>query len=293
MVVPGGGFAKTQEAMRQFDEVVQWAIDENSRIGYFAALYRGVTRGIYGWLYAPTFDPDDPGRVGGMNGFFEDAERLDHFVGAFAQRFYDAWRQRDTLDATHPWAVHFAQCERRRRITINQYLLTGANAHMNFDLPMAATRIAGEFEDAATDLPLFRSLQTLRGDFDRINDVLGFQVETLQEAAREVSPVLRLGRFLAKRTAQAVEIAIAWFRAAAWKNAESLIQRPTVDSSALVSGLDPEELAAEVGRWGEAIGKPAWYLRPPIALVAAFEPRSARKVIRSLLMADADEFRWP
>lgn len=300
------GFTHIETAMHHFDEVVQWSIDNNSRIGYFAALYRAVTRGIYGWLYAPVPDPNNPGRLGGSNGMFQDSARMDEFVGAFAIRYYDAWCNRDTLGEDDPWGVHFKQCTKRRRLTVNQYLLSGANAHMNFDLPMAAVRVARENEHQDDDVPLFRSMQRLRGDFDRINDVLGSQVGSLQAAALTVSPVLRIGEALANRTAQCIEIAINWYRAAAWDHARELINRPDPVAAAsprgprtaagelhLLEALDPADLERRVASWGRLIGKPRWYVALGFWIISRFEPRQPRKVIRALLMDDADHFTWP
>ena len=58
------------QVIRQLDDIIDWSIRNDSRLGYFAALYRKVTLQV---------------KSGITDGFFEDAERMERLDVIFAK----------------------------------------------------------------------------------------------------------------------------------------------------------------------------------------------------------------
>lgn len=63
------------EVVSALDDVVERALRDGNRIGYFAAVYRTVTVQV---------------RTGLEDGFFDDADRMEQLAVRFANRFLDA-----------------------------------------------------------------------------------------------------------------------------------------------------------------------------------------------------------
>ena len=154
------------EIVVDLTEIVEWARENGSRIGYFAAMYRKVTLAIKEAIDA---------------GEFEDAERMSRLDVVFAQRYIDAYRAFTAgKPPTDSWKVALDGAGRWRPIII-QHLITGMNAHINLDLGIAAATVAPGAEFAA-----------LEGDFKRINAVLSRLVDGFTADVAEVSPWIGL-----------------------------------------------------------------------------------------------------
>lgn len=172
--------------------IVGAARDRDSPIGYFAAMYLGVTRVV---------------RNGIDDGIFTTPDRLARLTSVFAQRYLDAW-------ATHSTGGRPSACWRAAfdaagswRPTVLQHLLLGMNAHINLDLGVATAEVADG-----------RSIDELRADFDQINGVLAGLVESIQAELDRVSPFYRFVNDVAGSADRAViNFSIARARAEAWK----------------------------------------------------------------------------
>lgn len=278
----------TGQAMDEFERIALEATRMNggagSRVGYFAALYHGVTKSMIGPIRFR------PGVVGpGEGPFFDDAARLDEFVGIFAGRYFDAYHQRDTLDPGHPWKLHFDYCE-DPNATILQILASGANAHMVLDLPMAAIATA-----QASGVPI----QDLQGDFNRINQVLSWQILACQQQVLDVSPVLKLINRVPKLSAWLVRQLIGWARNLAWSNALTVKPEPTMLGSAVSEAETEQELRDAVGGWSRVIARPPLPIHLVMRyLVAPFEKAPVEQIIRHLMIVELpddllDELRRP
>ena len=119
----------------EFDEVLDWAVAQRSPLGYFPAVYRGVTCTIRDQIAA---------------GKFDDGERMTRFDVCFANRYLQAfhgWRAGQNI--TGAWAVSY-EAASNSNLTILQHLLLGVNAHMNLDLGCAASTVAPGTELAVT-----------------------------------------------------------------------------------------------------------------------------------------------
>jgi hypothetical protein len=164
---PVPGLARTiDEVIAQLDEIIARAIREQSRLGYFAALYRKVTINV---------------KEGIAKGRFENGPRMERLDVTFANRYLEAMDQfRRGQKPTQCWLVSFKAAAAWRPIIL-QDLLLGMNAHINFDLGIAAAETCPGDE-----------LPSLQHDFDEINNVLAALVAQVESEINEVSPWINL-----------------------------------------------------------------------------------------------------
>ena len=144
--------------------IVQDAIDSGSRHGYFAALYHRVTVAV---------------RTGIRAGAFSDNARMERLDVIFANRYIDAYERHTRGDAPSlSWQAAFVAAG-RPDLSVLQHLLLGMNAHINLDLGIAAATVTRGGD-----------LDSLHGDFNRINDVLASLLPIVEGQLREMSPEL-------------------------------------------------------------------------------------------------------
>lgn len=185
------------EILVRMDANIARCVREQSRLGYFAVLYRGVTARVRDRI---------------VHGEFDDPQRMERLVAVFASRYLNA------LDAywaggspPHCWRVAF-RCGDLRRPIVLQHLLLGMNAHINLDLAIAAAQVA-----PGDQLP------ALERDFDRITDLLNQMIDDVQGRIDRISPWLRVIDLVGGRTdEQLVGFAIGEARRIAWQAAQSL-----------------------------------------------------------------------
>jgi len=190
--------AKTiDEVIDQLTAIVKWSKANNSRQGYFAALYRKVTIQV---------------KKGIQDGFFDDGLRMERLDVIFANRYIYACYQHHTGQIpTQSWVRAFDATERWWPIVL-QHLLMGMNAHINLDLGIAAAETVPQ-ED----------LQHLKGDFDKINQVLASLVGGVQNELAEIWPILGiLNRFIGSVQTAIINFSMENARDAAWSFAETL-----------------------------------------------------------------------
>jgi hypothetical protein len=207
----GEGF---EDVLAEMDAVVESCIRRGSRAGYFAALYRAVTRTVQARAAA---------------GEFEDPEQMRAFVGAFARRYldaFDAWSGgRATTEA---WAAAFAAAQRWRPMVL-QHVMLGINAHINLDLAV----VTAEAADARG------GLAPIAHDFDQVNELLASLVAAGQAAVGSVSPwVGLLDRVGGRADTELVRFSLVQARAAAWRAAQRLVPLDVGGRSAAVAVLD-------------------------------------------------------
>jgi hypothetical protein len=154
------------EVLGILDPLILEFRERRSRLAFFAALYRGVTLRV---------------QLGIARGEFEDGARMDAFDAAFANRYFAALEIH--LAGGKPpraWQVAF-NAQGRSGVIVLQHLLLGMNAHINFDLPLAALEIAPG-----------ASLPALEADFFAINQILAALLDPAQAALGEFSPLLNI-----------------------------------------------------------------------------------------------------
>ena len=185
------------EVINQLTAIVEWSKDNNSRMGYFAALYRKVTIQV---------------KEGIQTGIFEDGPRMERLDVIFANRYIHACYQYQTgQKPTESWVRAFDVTERWWPIVL-QHLLMGMNAHINLDLGIAAAETVPPEE-----------LQNLKGDFEKINEVLASLVGSVQNELAEIWLLLGiLNRYLGSVEKAIINFSMEKARDAAWSFAEEL-----------------------------------------------------------------------
>lgn len=233
--------ATIEELLDRLRALTERYASEGSRLGYFSALYYLMT-----------------GRVaeGMVSGRFQQPDRMQRLACHFASRYLAAVSQFDAgLQPPASWLVAFEAAARWKPLIL-QHLFLGMNAHINFDLGIAAAEVAGG-----------SGLAAARQDFEEINDVLAELMDDVQDRIGRVSPWMRLVDLAGGRTDEAVmNFSMQKARAAAWSVAESFVSIDDVQREAAGRSLD-----ARVARFAKVI------VRPGFLIAAASFPARLRE----------------
>ncbi|MBN3584369.1 hypothetical protein JYB64_18385 [Algoriphagus aestuarii] len=182
------------DVLLRMDQIVSECRYENSRIGYFAILYRHVTRRI---------------KEGIQRMEFEDNPRMEKLDVLFAGRFidaYDLWKK--GVKPTQSWSEAFEASNSKKHLVL-QHLFLGINAHINLDLGIAAAETVGS-----------EPLLGIQKDFNQINSILAELVDGVKSNISKVSPVFGMLIPLAKgRDEMLLDFSIQLARNGAWKYA--------------------------------------------------------------------------
>lgn len=216
------------DVIQQLTAIVDWSKQNSSRIGYFAALYRKVTIQV---------------KKGIEENFFDDGPRMERLNVIFANRYIHAYYQYLTGQLpTRSWMRAFDQTERWWPIVL-QHLLLGMNAHINLDLGIAA----------AETVPV-EELSGLKGDFDKINQILASPVGDVQDELAQIWPLLGLmNRFLGSVQTAIINFSMEKARDAAWSFAETLSPLSAAQRQQAIWDKD-EAVAA----FSDVISHPGW-----------------------------------
>ena len=218
------------EVIVELDQIILRARTERSRLGFFATLYRNVTIQV---------------KAGIAAGLFEDGPRLEKLDVTFANGYLaalDAFRNGRPLSKC--WLVSFQMAAQWPPIIL-QHLLTGLNAHINFDLGIAAQAVAPGVE-----------LASLEHDFNQINAILGAMVAKVRSDVEEVSPWINfLDRLAPSAENQFINFSLDKARASAWLVANIVNSTPPEQLARKLSILDDG-----VAMLGSLIGSPKEWL---------------------------------
>lgn len=152
------------EVIERLEGIIKQAMDQGSRLGYFAALYNRVTQQV---------------RDGILRGDFEDNQRMERLDVIFANRYLAAYDEHQAgALPSRSWQQAFAAAGRDDLLVLH-HLLLGMNAHIDLDLGIAAASV-GSVE----------AFPGLKSDFDRINQVLASLVSPVEVENTEILPVL-------------------------------------------------------------------------------------------------------
>lgn len=192
------------EVLAQTDEIIFQTRREQSRLGYFATLYRNVTIKV---------------KAGIAAGMFEDGPRMARLDVTFANRFlaaYDSYRRGER--PSRCWLVAFEAAATWPPIIL-QHLLLGINAHINFDLGIAAQQVAPG-----------AALLSLQHDFDQINNILGGMIVKVRSDVEEVSPWIKyLDQINPRAEDEFINFSLGKARQSAWLVAMMLNSTPPAD----------------------------------------------------------------
>ena len=191
------GAQTIDEVIERLDEIIDRAIGEESRIGFFAALYRKVTLKV---------------QEGIQIGRFENGPLIERLDVIFANRYLSALssflqRQRPT----NCWMVAFEAAGTFRPIIL-QHLLLGINAHINFDLGIATAQTAPGSQ-----------ITSIKRDFDEINKILAGLMLEVENEINQVSPWINFLDHIDPSLDRAIiNFSLDKAREAAWNNAVQL-----------------------------------------------------------------------
>jgi hypothetical protein len=201
------------EVLQRLDEIIFTCRQAGDRLGYFATLYRNVTIKI---------------KEGISAGIFDDGPRMERLDVAFASRYLvalEAFRKNEPV--SNCWRVAFQTAGNYWPLII-QHLLVGTNAHINFDLGIAAAAVAPGDELAA-----------LRPDFNRINDILSGMILKVRTDVESVSPWIKfIGRLAPTTEDKIINFSLGKARASAWLVAAMVNSTPPQKLGTKLSILD-------------------------------------------------------
>jgi hypothetical protein len=242
------------EVLDRLDSIVQSSIARGSRIGYFAAMYRMVTAQV---------------KEGILNGRFEDGPRMERLDVRFANRFieaYDAYSRKG--QCSQCWRIAFDAAERQEPLVL-QHLLLGMNAHINYDLGIAAA-----------DTCPGAALEPLHRDFNVINDILASLIDEVKGDLDAVSPWIGwLDRLGGRATDVIIRFSMNQARSFAWRFAVSLSQADSDDRVKLVINKDAETTL--LGH--DILRPPGWVLRSAIWFIGLRESNDVADITQHLL----------
>ena len=187
------------DVIGQLDIIIEWAKENESKLGYFPALYRKVT-----WRV----------KDGIIRNEFEDSARMEKFDVIFANRYLTAFEKyHNQHDPVRAWDHAFDAAHRWKPIIL-QHLMLGMNAHINLDLGIAAA----ETVDALGD-----SLLDMKHDFFLITDILIEMIDHVQNEISQVWPLMRLlDRIAGEKDELIAAFGLDVSRNRAWKTARAL-----------------------------------------------------------------------
>jgi hypothetical protein len=210
------------QVLARLNGILDDALRQGARIGYFAALYERVTTNVRRALVA--------GNV------FQDNARMERLDVVFANRFLDAWEANVAgRKPSRSWQAAFALLDDPAPLVV-QHLLVGMNAHINLDLGIAAATVA----------PTPAELQALWPDFKTINQVLARLVKVVEDELGEISPRLqRIEDFAPSLEDRLFDFGIDVARDFAWDLAKELADTPPGGWDACIAERDA--IVAELG----------------------------------------------
>lgn len=190
-------FQSIDEVIQRLDEIIAECLQNSSPLGIFAVVYWKTTIRI---------------KEGILAGRFENAARMERMDVIFASRYLDAYQQfLENKRPTQVWETAFNAAGLTNLVALQQLFL-GMNAHINFDLGIAAAEAVGN-----------DGLAGLEKDFFVVNDILFEQIDEMQDEISSISPLLFLLDWFGKRDDERFsEFNIKETRAFAWGVAKSL-----------------------------------------------------------------------
>lgn len=239
-----------EEVLIYMDHIVAECKSHSSRIGYFAVLYRQVTRRV---------------RDGILAGEFEDNPRMEVLDVLFAKRFIDAYELwKAGKNPTESWRLAF-EASKNSSLLVLQHLFLGINAHINLDLGIAASEtMAG------------KDLIGIQGDFNKINSLLAELVDGVKANLSTISPIFGWLIPLAKgRDEMLLNFSIQLARDGAWKYAGEYHADSNKD-------FQVKDRDANISKLAQKLINPGKFLAFLVKLVGFAEWKSASRTMDQL-----------
>lgn len=241
------------EVISELSRIVDSSVTHSSPLGFFAALYRGVTIRV---------------KEGIQQGRFQNGAQMEKLDVQFANRYLDAYSLfQNGKQPSASWLMAFRAASQWRPV-IMQHLLLGMNAHINLDLGIAAQQTCPG-----------QKLPALKSDFDMINQILAEQVQPVQQQLQKVSPWISLLDKVNRRTDDAVvNFSLTMARHAAWQFALKL---NPVNASAQMKLIDEKD--REIAALANKVASPrGWLLNAGLLAIRLREKQDVASVINAL-----------
>ncbi len=240
-----------QEVVQILDHIIEESIQRNSRLGYFACLYRKMTVAV---------------KDGVVNGRFEDGARMEKLDIHFANRYFEAYfNYAQNKALTQSWRMAFDAC--KQSYTAIQHLLLGMNAHINLDLGISAAAISNGV-----------NIQLLQKDFNQINVIIGDLINAVQTDLEEICWPMKFIRCINNSHKDAViNFSMKMARDTAWANAVALSNIPDGGKEFYCNSLDNKITIV-----AKNITTPKFSESLILKTVQWFEPKTVRQIIASL-----------
>jgi hypothetical protein len=246
---------KIDEVIAAIQGIIGWTISAESRLGYFAALYKRITIAI---------------KQGIANNQFQDGPRMERFDVTFASRYFAAFNAyfypAVYPPISHCWRVAFDAAQLPAPIIV-QHMIAGVNAHIDLDLGIAAETVAPG-----------KQIDSLHHDFNTVNAVLASQVSTVVMEIDSLSPVLAdIYAVLMQHELDLIADGLVITRDAAWLFAKELAIEPAILHPTTIMIHD-----LKVAALGTLILHPPKLIADVIDVIAAAESRDIVKNIETL-----------
>lgn len=216
------------DVLAALDQIIEDSKENQSPLGYFAALYRKVTQKV---------------KDGIAEDFFEDGPRMEKLDVIFARRYIEAYYEYQSGEKpTASWIKAFDLSQKYWSIVL-QHLLIGMNAHINLDLGIAAVQVMKG-----------KNIKDLKGDFDKINKVLASLVDDVEKDLSQIWPKLsKILKWTAKIDTFLINFSMELTRNGAWKFAVKLANTPQDEQAVLIKKRDQR-----VADTGSIVINPGW-----------------------------------
>ncbi|MEW7278405.1 DUF5995 family protein [Aquimarina sp. 2201CG1-2-11] len=201
------------DVIQVLDTIIAQSKTDNSPLGYFATLYRKVTVKV---------------KEGIEQGFFDDGPRMEKLDVIFATRYLDAYYgYKENKVISTCWEKAFLLSKSYWPIVL-QHLLIGINAHINLDLGIAAAQVSKG-----------KDIEDLKGDFDKINEILSSLVTDVENDLAEIWPTLKkILKFTRKVDNFLIDFSMELARDGAWRFAQKVAMTPEDKMENLIKERD-------------------------------------------------------
>jgi len=241
------------EVIEQLDYIIIKSSNDDSRLGYFPALYKRVTIKVKDKIAA---------------NYFDDNDRMEKLDVIFANRYIEAYNNfHNEESCSRSWLLSFKTSDSWSPLVI-QHLLLGMNAHISLDLGIAAAEVSGEGD-----------IEQLRSDFLKINEILSSLVDEIQDQLAKMWPLLKPIDWFAGRLDESIAaFGMGIARDAAWQVA--------LEYSEINSKEEKEtyifERDLKVETFGSKLANPGFMLNIVIRLLRYLEIGSVKRKIKIL-----------
>jgi hypothetical protein len=240
------------DVIKELNSIIEWSVQNNSRIGLFAAIYKNMTVRIKNAADA---------------GAFQDKARIEKLDVTFAKRYFAAIdNYHSNLDVIPAWTFALQKSKLKFTIVLQQLLLS-MNPHINMDLAIATSSIC-----TSEQIVFFYT------DFLKINAIMASAMIEIEKDIFSVSPVLSL----ASKSGMKVENKFFNFslnvaRCESWSFACQLIAADEKEKEVLIQQVNDTVICL-----GKKIIAPGLLGTIAIFIIGIFEFKSIKKIIMAL-----------